>query len=146
MATTVVGKAAGDHAVVLGASMAGLLAARVLSEIYGRVTVIDRDALPEIGAHRRGVPQGRHNHGLYPRGREVLDELFPGFTTDVVEAGAELEDTLDTIRVMLSGHRLCQADIGLPAALVSELDKLVSVCSAGGPVLARTDVPVQAHP
>ena len=33
----------GDRAVVLGASMAGLLAARVLADAYGQVTVIDRD-------------------------------------------------------------------------------------------------------
>jgi len=59
-----------DHAIVMGASMAGLLAARVLSEHYQRVTVIERDELPPIGAHRRGVPHGRHLHGLHPRGRE----------------------------------------------------------------------------
>ncbi|PZS26415.1 MAG: hypothetical protein DLM61_18305 [Pseudonocardiales bacterium] len=80
MAPTVVRKQTGDHAVVLGASMAGLLAARVLTEAYRKVTVIDRDLMPEIGVHRRGVPQGRHIHVLHPRGRDVLDELFPGFT------------------------------------------------------------------
>ena len=51
-----------DHAVVLGASIAGMLAARVLSDHYARVTVIERDDVPEGPAHRRGVPQGRHVH------------------------------------------------------------------------------------
>jgi UDP-N-acetylmuramoylalanine-D-glutamate ligase len=46
----------GDRAVVLGASMAGLLAARVLADAYGQVTVIDRDQLPHTGTNRRGVP------------------------------------------------------------------------------------------
>jgi phytoene dehydrogenase-like protein len=69
-----------NQVVVLGASMAGLLAARVLSERFERVVVIERDGLPPIGEHRRGVPHGRHLHGLHPRGREILDELFPGFT------------------------------------------------------------------
>jgi 2-polyprenyl-6-methoxyphenol hydroxylase-like FAD-dependent oxidoreductase len=101
-----------EHAVVLGASMAGLLAARVLADVYRTVTVIDRDVLPELGAPRRGVPQGRHIHILHPRGREVLDELFPGFTTDVIHAGAELADALGGVRGVLSGHRLRQADIG----------------------------------
>ena len=35
-------------AVVVGASMAGLLAARVLAEHVGRVVVLDRDTLPEV--------------------------------------------------------------------------------------------------
>ena len=58
----------GDRAVVLGASMAGLLAARVLADAYGQVPVIDRDELPGLAGHRRGVPHGRHVHGLAPRG------------------------------------------------------------------------------
>ena len=112
-------KQTGDHAVVLGASMAGLLAARVLTETYHKVTVIDRDVMPEIGAHRRGVPQGRHTHVLHPRGREVLEELFPGFTTHVVHAGAELGDAMGNVRAVLSGHRLRQADIGLSMLFAS---------------------------
>ena len=56
---------AGEHAIVIGASMAGLLAARVLSDSYDRVTVLDRDRLPEgVSENRRAVPQGRHAHGL----------------------------------------------------------------------------------
>lgn len=57
----------GDHAVVVGASMAGLLAARVLADAYRRVTIVERDPLPESGSARKGVPQGRHAHGLLPR-------------------------------------------------------------------------------
>ena len=53
-----------SQAIVLGASMAGLLAARVLSEQFDRVVVIERDVLPPAGEHRRGVPHGRHLHGL----------------------------------------------------------------------------------
>ncbi|MGH3693820.1 MAG: FAD-dependent monooxygenase [Pseudonocardiaceae bacterium] len=118
MTATATSRQAGDHAVVLGASMAGLLAARVLTETYQKVTVIDRDVMPEIGMHRRGVPHGRHAHGLQPRGQEVLDELFPGFTADVVRAGAEMGDFLGNCRWLLSGYRLRQADIGLPSLVV----------------------------
>ena len=71
----------GEHAVVLGASMAGLLAARALAEAYERVTVVERDTLPVAGPARKGVPQGRHVHALLPRGQQVVDELFPGLTT-----------------------------------------------------------------
>ena len=103
-----------SQAVVLGASMAGLLAARVLSERFERVAVIERDRLPPIGQHRRGVPHGRHLHGLQPRGREILDELFPGFTAILTTSGAVGCDALGDLRWQLSGYQLRQADIGLP--------------------------------
>ena len=77
----------GDHAVVLGASMGGLLAARVLADAYERVTVVDRDLLPERAADRQGVPQGRHAHALLARGAQILDELFPGLLADLAAAG-----------------------------------------------------------
>ena len=99
----------GGHAVVLGASMAGLLAARVLAEHYARVTVVERDAMPPVGSNRQGVPQGRHAHGLHPRGREILDELFPGLTAELVADGAVSCDSLNEVRYIFSGHRLRQA-------------------------------------
>ena len=73
-----------DHAVVLGGSIAGLLAARVLADTYPQVTVLDRDALAPGVAPRRGVPQGRHIHALLARGQLVLEELFPGLTDELV--------------------------------------------------------------
>ncbi|MGH7924466.1 MAG: FAD-dependent oxidoreductase [Candidatus Binatus sp.] len=76
------------HAIVIGGSMAGLCAARVLGGFYDKVTVIDRDAYP-VGAHERpGVPQSRHVHALLMRGRLELDRLFPGFETTMIERGA----------------------------------------------------------
>lgn len=60
----------GEQAVVCGAGMGGLLAARVLSEFYGTVTVVERDKLPEAVDQRRGVPQGRHFHVLWSRGAD----------------------------------------------------------------------------
>ena len=71
-------KKIGEHAVVLGGSMAGLLAARVLADAYAQVTVVERDELSTTATQRRGVPQGRHIHGLIGRGQQILDELFPG--------------------------------------------------------------------
>ena len=69
----------GEHAVVLGASMGGLLAARVLADFYETATVVERDVLADDAVNRRGVPQGRHVHALLGRGSQVLAELFPGF-------------------------------------------------------------------
>ena len=102
-----------DRAVVVGASMAGLLAARVLSDSYGQVTVIDRDELPGTPTHRRGVPHGRHLHALAARGQQALEELLPGLTAELVAAGAPVGDLLGDARFYLSGHRLRQAHSGL---------------------------------
>ncbi len=103
----------GDHALVLGASMAGLLAARVVSERYETVTVVDRDTLPAIGEHRRGVPHGRHLHGLLSRGQQVIEELFPGLTREMVDGGAPAGDLLGNVRWTFGGHRFRQTATGL---------------------------------
>jgi flavin-dependent dehydrogenase len=66
------------RAVVIGGSMAGLLAARVLTDFFEEVVLIERDELPEGPEQRKGVPQGRHLHGLLTRGQELLESLFPG--------------------------------------------------------------------
>jgi 2-polyprenyl-6-methoxyphenol hydroxylase-like FAD-dependent oxidoreductase len=108
-----------NQAVVLGASVAGLLAARVLSEHFDQVVVVERDVLPPAGEHRRGVSQGRHVHGLHPRGREILEELFPGFTDSLAANGAVRCDVLGNVRWQLSGHQLRQTTIGLPGLLAS---------------------------
>jgi 2-polyprenyl-6-methoxyphenol hydroxylase-like FAD-dependent oxidoreductase len=98
----------GEQAVVCGAGMGGLLAARVLSEFYGTVTVVERDKLPEAADQRRGVPQGRHFHVLWSRGADELARLFPGIHDDLIAAGAEVCDDGDLSRVSirLAGHEL----------------------------------------
>jgi 2-polyprenyl-6-methoxyphenol hydroxylase-like FAD-dependent oxidoreductase len=96
----------GDRAVVLGASMGGLLAARVLADFFRTVTVIERDELPDDPVTRRGVPQGRHPHVLLTRGGHILDELFPGLLDELVAAGAPVLDDGDLSRFYMSynGH------------------------------------------
>jgi 2-polyprenyl-6-methoxyphenol hydroxylase-like FAD-dependent oxidoreductase len=74
----------GTHAIVIGASMGGLMAARALADFYTTVTVLERDLLPAADIPRNGVPQGRHTHGLLARGSAVLEEFFPGYTNEVV--------------------------------------------------------------
>src|SRR3954466_12442351 len=77
----------GQHAIVIGASMGGLLAARALSDFYAVVTVLERDTFPLSDVPRKGVPQGRHPHGLLARGRRVIERFFPGWTDEVVASG-----------------------------------------------------------
>lgn len=84
-----------EHAVVIGGSMAGLLAARVLSERFGRVTVVERDGFPAGPNFRKGVPQSRHQHIFLPRGRRIAERLFPGIEDELVSSGAEVMDVAD---------------------------------------------------
>jgi 2-polyprenyl-6-methoxyphenol hydroxylase-like FAD-dependent oxidoreductase len=83
---------AGQNAVVIGGSMAGLLAARVLADHFTQVTIVERDALTDSTEPRKGVPQGRHGHGLLYRGREIFEELFPDLFTELVAKGAHPVD------------------------------------------------------
>lgn len=103
----------GEHGVVLGASMGGLMAARVLSDAYERVTVVERDRLPEFSENRRGVPQGRHVHALLTGGAQALDGLFPGLLDDLVASGAPKLQNLSDFHFSAGGHRLCHDDYQL---------------------------------
>src|SRR5580700_6214917 len=76
------------QAVVIGAGMAGLAAAKAVAPHFERVIVLERDALPDAPTPRSGTPQARHTHGLLPGGRRALECLFPGIEFDLVEAGA----------------------------------------------------------
>ena len=108
-----------DRAVVLGGSIAGLLAARVLADVDAEVVVVDRDPLGAGTGPRRGTPQARHLHGLLARGHDVLEELFPGLTTELVGAGAPVGDMLADTRLCFGGHRFRQGTSGLTAICVS---------------------------
>jgi flavin-dependent dehydrogenase len=97
----------GNHAIVTGASIGGLCAARVLSDFYDRVTVYERDELPEGPANRPAVPQGRHVHLLMARGAQEFDSLFPGLLDDMVADGVPmLENRPDCIHFGAAGHVL----------------------------------------
>ena len=78
----------GETAVVVGASMAGLCAARVLSDHFAAVVVVDRDELPAPPEPRRLVPQGRHPHLLLTSGARLLEGWFPGLLAELRAAGA----------------------------------------------------------
>ncbi|MEU6077418.1 FAD-binding monooxygenase [Micromonospora sp. NPDC047074] len=99
-------------AVVLGGSMTGILAARVLSETYDTVLVIDRDEVLGVRESRSGAPHTRHAHGLHARGHLNIEELFPGFTAELTAAGVPTGD-LGEMRWYFNGRRLKPARTGL---------------------------------
>ncbi len=77
-----------QHAIVIGAGMAGLLAARVLSDHFETVSLIERDEIRDEPVSRKGVPQGRHVHVLLPRGLGIIEGQFPGIDEALRVAGA----------------------------------------------------------
>jgi len=108
----------GAHAVVVGASMGGLLAARVLADAYQKVTLTDRDSLSPDGQSRRGVPQGRHYHALLPSGAGILEQLFPGLIADLVSGGTPVVSDFSQARVSFGGHPMCDQAAPMPGGLV----------------------------
>lgn len=95
--------------IVIGASMSGLLAARVLSDFCDEVTIIERDTLPDVNENRRGVPQGWHAHAILAGGSQVLERQFPGITQELVNAGGLLGDVANDGRWFFEGAALKRA-------------------------------------
>ena len=88
--------------------MGGLLAARVLAEFFDGITVVERDVLPGGGKSRRGVPQGRHVHGMQAGGLPLMEELFPGLRAELAEDGVREVDDLGRLGFRLGGRLLSQ--------------------------------------
>ncbi|MBL8177040.1 MAG: hypothetical protein JNK48_20370 [Bryobacterales bacterium] len=123
------------HAVVLGGSIAGLTAARILSSHFARITIVDQDQFPEDPLHRRGTPQARHTHGLLASGGQALEQMFPGLSRDLLEAGAIPADMARDIRWFQAGNCLARFASGLDGFVVGRplLEKHVRRCVAALP-------------
>jgi 2-polyprenyl-6-methoxyphenol hydroxylase-like FAD-dependent oxidoreductase len=130
-----------NQAIILGGSMAGLLAARVLSDHFGRVSLIERDALPASAEQRRGVPQGHHTHGLLASGRNVLEKLFPGISEALLKAGAITGDIVRDSRWFFEGACLSRFPSGLHGLLMTRplLEAAVRERVLANPKVIRRD-------
>lgn len=111
----------GSRAVVLGASLAGLLAARVLADHFDEVLLLERDELPADAAPRKGTPHAVHPHGLLARGRELLEVLLPGFTQAMQARGGLLGDMMADVAFEADRRRFAPGRAGLPALAASRL-------------------------
>jgi len=111
-----------DHttsAVVLGASMSGLLAARALSGTFDRITVVERDVLPQSPDLRQGVPQAAHAHGLLASGYRIIDTYFPGLMAELESLGASRGDVVGDFLWFQYGHWKLRYPSGLQGIVVS---------------------------
>jgi 2-polyprenyl-6-methoxyphenol hydroxylase-like FAD-dependent oxidoreductase len=136
----------GRRAIVLGASMAGLLAARILAERYDEVWLLERDTLPDGAQPRKGTPQAQHAHGLLARGRDVLEQLFPGFTAALAARGAMVGDALAQAPFVAGGRRFAVGapcrHAGLACSRLAIEDEVRRRVLALPRVTAMTDVDV----
>ncbi|MCT9933175.1 FAD-binding monooxygenase [Planotetraspora sp. A-T 1434] len=107
------GDVAKTRAVVLGGSLAGLFAARVLADAYDEVLIIDRDVLIGVEGPRRGCPQSRHINGLLARGQQAMEEMYPGITQELFADGVPTGDLAGHVRWYFNGKRLKQQQAGL---------------------------------
>jgi hypothetical protein len=124
--------------VVIGGSVAGLCAARVLSDVFERVTVLDRDVYPDEAKEPKGVPQSRHPHVLLDGGRHQFEHLFPGFVADMLAGGAlELDPGLDMAVLRPDGWAPRQATANTLLFSIEEDRWIVTTASWGGRELAR---------
>lgn len=86
--------------------MSGLLAARVLSDHFDEVVILDRDELPSEPGHRRGTPHSRHAHGLMAKGQQVVESFFPGITAEIEAHGVHTGDFNSDMQWFVEGRRL----------------------------------------
>jgi 2-polyprenyl-6-methoxyphenol hydroxylase-like FAD-dependent oxidoreductase len=100
------------RAVVIGAGIGGLLAARALADYAESVTIVDRDVPPDAAVPRKGVPQGRHVHGLLAGGLDALRFFFPTILDDLTAEGAPVVDTAQDVLWFAGAWRLrCRSGV-----------------------------------
>jgi len=110
---------AGKTAIVIGASMGGLLAARALANHFDQVALLERDAFPAPGEQRKGVPQSRHAHAVLAQGLEIMESYFPGLIEQLVGLGADYGDVSDKARWFHEGACHAPTHSGVNAINIS---------------------------
>jgi 2-polyprenyl-6-methoxyphenol hydroxylase-like FAD-dependent oxidoreductase len=108
-----------QHAVVLGGSLAGLLAAKALSNHFQQVTIIEKDPVQDQAESRPGQPQTRHLHGLLTTGLNIITDYFPDLPQALVEQGAVICDPMLNTRWYTYGGYRQQFATGLSAVTMT---------------------------
>jgi 2-polyprenyl-6-methoxyphenol hydroxylase-like FAD-dependent oxidoreductase len=103
-----------ERAVVLGASIAGLLAGRILADFFDEVILVDKGELDDATAPRRSVPQGNHAHAVLTPTYRVLQRFLPELIDDLVADGATVYDAGQQVRLLFMGEPLARGLTGQP--------------------------------
>ena len=107
------------HALVIGGSIAGLMAARVLSDHFDQVTIIEKDKIHDRAESRRSQPQTRHLHGLLAKGLQIMNHYFPGLTSSLEEGGAVVGHVGENMRWHCYGGYRKRVDLGFDGVVMS---------------------------
>ncbi|MFN8352845.1 MAG: FAD-dependent monooxygenase [Spirosomataceae bacterium] len=108
-----------NHAIVLGGSLGGLLAAKVLSQHFKQVTIIEKDTVHRQPESRKGQPQTQHLHGLLPAGLRILNQYFSGIEADMSANGAKVMDFAETMNWFSYGGYKKRFKIGFNAVIAT---------------------------
>ena len=108
-----------QHAVVIGGSITGLMAARVLSQYFDQVTIIEKDKIHDRPESRKGQPQARHLHGLLARGLQVMTHYFPDLLEALEEGGATVNYIGKNMRWFCYGGYRKRINLGHKGAVMS---------------------------
>jgi 2-polyprenyl-6-methoxyphenol hydroxylase-like FAD-dependent oxidoreductase len=101
-----------NRAVVLGASIAGLFAGRVLADFFDEVLLLDKGKLEEGPAPRKAVPQGSHIHAILTPAVDVLKRFLPEVIADLDNGGAHIFDAGRNWRFHIYGGYLASGQTG----------------------------------
>lgn len=107
------------NALVLGGSLGGLLAARVLSAHFEQVVILEKDSVHRVPESRKGQPQTQHLHGLLPAGLRILNQYFPNIENDMVANGANVMDFAETMNWFSYGGFKKRFTFGINAVTIS---------------------------
>ena len=107
------------HAVVIGGSLGGLLTARVLSDHFTRVTILERDPVSRQPESRKGQPQTRHVHGLLATGLHVMTHYFPDLPQALLDGGAMMNDFAGAMNWYSFGGYRKQFQMGVKVTTMS---------------------------
>lgn len=93
-----------DRAVIIGGSITGLLSAKVLSQQFQEVLIIEKDTLNGDSTNRRGVSQTQQPHVLLVKGYRLLESILPGIGNDLSHAGAVEIDWVTDYYIYYGGY------------------------------------------
>ena len=103
-----------ERAVVVGVSVAGLFAGRVLADYFDEVVLIDKEGLDEGPIPRKAVPQGNHIHAILTPTFQTLKRFLPDLIDDLVDGGAHMFDGGRDWQFYIGGNCLARGETGQP--------------------------------